>query len=47
MAFSFTLANNTRVRYATGAMMYFAQGIPQGLLAIAIPVWLVSQGGAS
>ena len=44
MAFSFTLANNTRVRYATGAMMYFAQGIPQGLLAIAIPVWLVSQG---
>ena len=44
MAFSFTLADNTRVRYATGAMMYFAQGIPQGLLAIAIPVWLVSQG---
>ena len=24
--------------------MYFAQGIPQGLLAIAIPVWLASQG---
>jgi len=25
-------------------MMYFAQGIPQGLLGIAIPAWLVSQG---
>jgi hypothetical protein len=24
--------------------MYFAQGIPQGLLSIAIPVWLASQG---
>jgi hypothetical protein len=24
--------------------MYFAQGVPQGLLSIAIPVWLVSQG---
>jgi len=44
MAVSFTLADNSRVRYATGAIMYFAQGIPQGLLAIAIPVWLVSQG---
>jgi PAT family beta-lactamase induction signal transducer AmpG len=44
MALSFTLADNTRVRYATGAIMYFAQGIPQGLLAIAIPVWLASQG---
>ena len=44
MAFSFSLADNRRVRYATGAMMYFSQGIPQGLLAIAIPVWLVSQG---
>jgi PAT family beta-lactamase induction signal transducer AmpG len=25
-------------------MMYFAQGIPQGLLSIAIPAWLASQG---
>ena len=48
MAGSFTLANSQRVRYATGSIMYFAQGIPQGLLAIAIPVWLASQGvGAS
>jgi len=44
MAGSLTLADSTRVRYATGALMYFAQGIPQGLLAIAIPVWLASQG---
>jgi len=44
MAGSFTLASNARVRYATGSIMYFAQGIPQGLLAIAIPVWLASQG---
>ena len=44
MAFSFTLADSTRVRYATGSIMYFAQGIPQGLLSIAIPVWLASQG---
>jgi hypothetical protein len=44
MAFSFTLADSTRVRYATGAIMYFAQGTPQGLLSISIPVWLVGQG---
>jgi len=44
MAGSFILADNSRVRYATGSIMYFAQGIPQGLLAIAIPVWLASQG---
>jgi hypothetical protein len=37
MAGSFTLAGNPRVRYATGSLMYFAEGIPQGLLAIAIP----------
>ena len=44
MAGSLTLADNARLRYATGSIMYFAQGIPQGLLAIAIPVWLASQG---
>jgi len=44
MAGSLTLANSQRLRYATGSIMYFAQGIPQGLLAIAIPVWLASQG---
>ena len=44
MAATFVLASHPRIRFATGAMMYFAQGIPQGLLAIAIPAWLASQG---
>ena len=44
MALSLTLSESPRVRYATGAMMYFAQGIPQGLLSIAIPAWLASLG---
>ena len=44
MAFHFTLPDNTRVRYDKDSMMYFAQGIPQGLLSITIPVWLASQG---
>lgn len=38
------LSDSPRARYATGAIMYFSQGIPQGLLSIAIPVWLASQG---
>jgi len=44
MTAKFSLENSPRIRYATGAMMYFAQGIPRGLLAIAIPAWLASQG---
>ena len=44
MAIKLILANSPRIRYATGAMMYFAQGIPNGLLGIAIPAWLASQG---
>ncbi len=47
MAMTFILADSPKVRYATGAMMYFAQGIPQGLLAIAIPAWLASQGASA
>jgi PAT family beta-lactamase induction signal transducer AmpG len=38
------LHHSPRLRYATAAMLYFAQGIPQGLLAIAMPAWLASQG---
>lgn len=38
------LSENRRLRFAVGAMMYFAQGIPQGLLGIAIPAWLASKG---
>ena len=37
------LLDSSRIRYFTGAMMYFAQGIPRGLLSIAIPAWLASQ----
>jgi MFS transporter, PAT family, beta-lactamase induction signal transducer AmpG len=44
MAATFVLADSTRVRFAASSMMYFAQGIPQGLLGIAIPAWLASQG---
>jgi PAT family beta-lactamase induction signal transducer AmpG len=44
MATKFVLADSPRVRYATGSMMYFAQGIPAGLLHIALPAWLASQG---
>ena len=44
MSVSLTLEGSARVRYTAGSIMYFAQGIPQGLLAIAIPVWLASQG---
>ena len=44
MAASFTLADSPRARFATGAIMYFGQGIPYGLLSIAIPAWLASQG---
>ena len=44
MAKNLILSDSPRVRYATGAMMYFAQGIPYGLLIITIPAWLASQG---
>lgn len=44
MALNLILADSPRVRYVTGAMMYFAQGIPAGLLSIAIPAWLAAQG---
>lgn len=38
------LSNSPGIRYASGALLYFAQGIPQGLLGIAMPAWLASQG---
>jgi PAT family beta-lactamase induction signal transducer AmpG len=40
----FVLAASPRVRYATGMTMYFAQGIPSGLLGIAMPAWLAAEG---
>jgi len=44
MTAAFILEDSPRARFATGAMMYFAQGIPYGLLSIAIPAWLASLG---
>lgn len=44
MAIKLILADSARVRYATGSAMYFAQGIPYGLMNIAIPAWLASLG---
>jgi PAT family beta-lactamase induction signal transducer AmpG len=44
MAVSTTLSTSSRTRYLTGSIMYFAQGIPQGLIGIAIPAWLASLG---
>ena len=38
------LSKSAHVRYASGAMLYFAQGIPKGLLHIAMPAWLASHG---
>jgi PAT family beta-lactamase induction signal transducer AmpG len=32
------------MRYVTGALAYFAQGIPMGLLHIALPAWLAVEG---
>jgi PAT family beta-lactamase induction signal transducer AmpG len=40
----FILSQSSRIRFATCAILYFAQGIPKGLLHIAMPAWLASQG---
>jgi len=47
MAGTLVLSGSSRVRYSTGSFMYFSQGIPQGLLGIAIPAWLASQGASA
>ncbi|MGI9221927.1 MAG: MFS transporter [Woeseiaceae bacterium] len=44
MTINWVLADSSRMRYAAGSSMYFAQGIPYGLMNIAIPAWLASQG---
>ena len=38
------LSRSSKTRYLTGALAYFAQGIPMGLLHIALPAWLAAQG---
>ena len=44
MKINWVLAESSRMRYAAGSSMYFAQGIPYGLMNIAVPAWLASQG---
>jgi PAT family beta-lactamase induction signal transducer AmpG len=44
MKINWILAESSRMRYAAGSAMYFAQGIPYGLMSIAVPAWLASQG---
>lgn len=38
------LSSSSRARYLTGGLAYFAQGIPKGLLHIALPAWLAVEG---
>ena len=44
MTINWVLTESSRMRYAAGSSMYFAQGIPYGLMNIAVPAWLASQG---
>ncbi len=39
-----TLSENALLRYITFAALYFAQGIPQGLLWYAMPAWMAMNG---
>ena len=47
MASTLYMSRSPAVRYASSAALYFAQGIPKGLLHIAIPAWLASQGAGT
>ena len=47
MASTLYMSESPAVRYASGAALYFAQGIPKGLLHIAMPAWLASQGAST
>ena len=47
MASALYMSGSPVVRYASGAALYFAQGIPKGLLHIAMPAWLASQGAGT
>ena len=39
-----SMSQSARTRFAVATLLYFAQGIPKGLLQIAMPAWLASQG---
>ena len=38
------LSQNTPLRYVTFSFLYFAQGLPEGLLRFGIPAWLAMNG---
>ena len=38
------LAEHTTLRYMTFVVLYFAQGIPEGMLAFGIPAWMAMNG---
>lgn len=42
--FATSMSQSARTRFAVATLLYFAQGIPKGLLQIAMPAWLASQG---
>jgi PAT family beta-lactamase induction signal transducer AmpG len=44
MSSTLYLSRSPAIRYASGASLYFAQGIPKGLLSVAMPAWLASEG---
>jgi PAT family beta-lactamase induction signal transducer AmpG len=47
MASKLYMSKSPAVRYASGAALYFAQGIPRGLLSISIPAWLATLGASA
>lgn len=40
----FSLANNPKLRYFTFILLYFSQGIPEGITLFAIPAWMAMEG---
>ena len=42
--FATSMSRSARTRFAVATLLYFGQGIPKGLLQIAMPAWLASQG---
>ena len=40
------LAHSRWLRFASFSAFYFAQGVPLGLISIAIPTWLSEQGAS-
>ena len=38
------MSQSARTRFGVATLLYFAQGIPKGLLQVAMPAWLASQG---